>query len=148
MPAIIRHATIDDVEQLAPLFDDYRQFYGQPPDPLLAYNFLADRFRNRESIILIAESSGRLLGFTQLFPSFSSVKAGRTFILNDLFVTPGARRKGIAQALMAKAVQIGRSHGAARLGLSTARSNEYAQKLYESQGWKRDDLFLHYTFEL
>jgi ribosomal protein S18 acetylase RimI-like enzyme len=34
--------------------------------------------------------------------------------------------------------------GAARLELSTARSNKVAQALYESQGWVRDDVFFVY----
>ncbi|MDA3858006.1 MAG: GNAT family N-acetyltransferase, partial [Roseovarius sp.] len=89
-----------------------------------------------------------LVGFTQLFPSFSSVSASRTFVLNDLFVVPEARRKGVAQALLAKAVQVGRALGVASLSLSTARANEQAQKLYESQGWKQDDFFLHYSLAL
>ncbi|GAB3035545.1 hypothetical protein GCM10027285_18410 [Oleiagrimonas citrea] len=114
----------------------------------LAHAFLAERIQREESLILVAELSDRLAGFTQLYPSFSSVDASRTFILSDLFVAPEARRKGVAQALLAKAVQVARTRGAASLSLSTARANQQAKKLYGSQGWKQDDFFLHYNLAL
>lgn len=148
MSVTVRYATIEDLEQLVPLFDGYRQFYGQESDVLLAHDFLAERFRHQESVILVAESSRQMVGFTQLFPSFSSVRASRIFILNDLFVVPEARCQGVAQALLTMAAQAGRALGAVRLSLSTARTNEQAQKLYELQGWKRDETFLYYTLAL
>jgi len=149
MTVIIRYATIDDLEDLVPLFDGLRQFYEQPSDLALAREFLSERFRHQESVVLVAEdSSGRLVGFTQLYPSFSSIRANRIFVLNDLFVAPDARRQGVAQALLKKTAQVGQSLGAVRLSLSTARTNEQAQSLYESQGWKRDDVFLSYTLAL
>jgi GNAT superfamily N-acetyltransferase len=149
MSIAVRYATIEDLEQLAPLFDGYRQFYGQASDLRLAAEFLSERFRHQESLILVAvATSGTLVGFTQLFPSFSSVRASRTYVLNDLFVAPDARRQGVARMLLAKAADTARALGAIRLSLSTARSNEEAQKLYESQGWKRDEVFLYYALAL
>lgn len=149
MPIITRYATIEDLEQLVPLFDGYRQFYGQEPDLGLARKFLSERFQHQESVVLVAERpSGNLVGFAQLYPSFSSVRASRTFVLNDLFVAPESRRKGVAKALLTKATHAGHALGAVRLSLSTARANEPAQSLYASQGWKRDDVFLYYTLAL
>jgi GNAT superfamily N-acetyltransferase len=148
MSVVVRQAAIEDVQQLAPLFDSYRQFCGETADVRLAQAFLAERFQHQESLILVAELYQHLVGFTQLFPSFSSVSASRTFVLHDLFVVPEARRKGVAQALLAKAVQVGRALGVASLSLSTARANGQAQQLYESQGWKQDDFFLHYSLAL
>lgn len=148
MSVTIRQATIEDLEPLVPLFDSYREFYGQTSDVHLARRFLADRFRHQESVVLVAESAGRLIGFTQLFPSFSSVSASRTYVLNDLFVVPEARRRGVAEALIGKAAELGRALGAVRLSLATGRSNEAAQKLYESLGWKKDDAFYYYSLVL
>ncbi|MGH8432239.1 MAG: GNAT family N-acetyltransferase [Solimonas sp.] len=144
-----RQATVHDIEQVVPLFDAYRQFYGQPPDPGMARSFLLERFRHQQSVIfLAADAAGQGLGFTQLFPSFSSVRASRTYVLNDLFVAPSARRQGVAALLLDKAAEFGRSVGAVRLSLATALDNAPAQKLYEASGWKADDMFRYYNLLL
>lgn len=145
----IRLASIDDVEHIVPLFDAYRRFYGQPSDTALARSFLTERLMHKQSIIFLATgAAGACIGFTQLFPSFSSASASRIFILNDLFVTPGERRKGIATALLEEAAAFGRTTGAARLFLATALDNEGAHKLYESIGWKREESFCYYSLSL
>src|SRR3546814_14720475 len=93
----IRQATHLDVDVLAPLFDGYRQFYGQPADLARARGFLAERIHHRESLILLARDEyGEGLGFTQLYPLFSSVRPVRTWVLNDLFVASSARWQGVA----------------------------------------------------
>jgi hypothetical protein len=92
----VRQASVTDLEALVPLFDGYRQFYGKPSDIPLARAFLLERFEHNQSVIFIAtQPDGSAVGFTQLYPSFSSVSAARTFLLNDLFVAPAARRSGV-----------------------------------------------------
>lgn len=145
----VRHATIHDLETLAPLFDAYRQFYGQPADLDLARSFLAERYQHHESVLLLAlDEQGRGIGFVQLYPLFSSVRAARRYLLNDLFVQPEARRSGVAAALLQAAAAHGRAMGVAGLSLSTALDNEPAQRLYESLGWQRDRQFCEYSLAL
>jgi ribosomal protein S18 acetylase RimI-like enzyme len=140
-----RQAESRDLDAVAALFDAYRQFYEMPADLALARSYLDERFHRNESVILIAED-GRddIVGFTQLYPAFCSVLADRTFVLYDLFVTPAARGTGAGRALMEAAESHARENGAARLMLQTARTNAIGQSLYESCGWKRDDLFYVY----
>jgi ribosomal protein S18 acetylase RimI-like enzyme len=142
----VGHAELSDLDALVPLFDAYRHFYEQSADLDLARDFLRERLSNRDSVIFIARSDGKALGFTQLYPSFSSTRARRIFILNDLFVRPETRGAGVAESLLAAAVEFARDAGALRLTLSTARSNLPAQRLYERLGWIRDDVFLTYNF--
>jgi len=144
----VRQAVLSDLEALAPLFDNYRQFYGRPSDLQAATDFLSARFNHGESVLFIGHEGNKAIGFTQLYPSFSSVSLARTFVLNDLFVCEHARRKGVASKLMSAAVDYAGSLGAVRVSLSTATSNEAAQKLYESSGWKRDEQFLVYHFAI
>jgi len=145
----IRQATILDLDTLAPLFDGYRQFYRQPADLARARDFLAERFRHHESLILLArDEHGAGLGFTQLYPLFSSVRTVRTWLLNDLFVAATARRQGVASALLKAAAEHAHALGAASLSLSTALDNAPAQALYESLGWQRDHQFCEYTLTL
>lgn len=139
---LVHQATVEDIDQLALLFDGYRQFYGKPSDPDAAREFLLERFRHYQSVIFLAHTAaGDAVGFTQLFPSFSSVSMARTFILNDLFVAPVARRSGVAAMLLASAAQYARSVGAIRITLTTAIDNTTAKALYLSQGWQQDEAF-------
>ena len=149
MACAIRQATIHDLDQLVPLFDSYRQFYSKPSDLTLARTFLTERFQHNQSVIFIAlNSEGNGIGFVQLYPSFSSVRAARTFVLNDLFVAPDWRRHRVARQLMQAAVDYSRAVGAVRMSLSTALTNTAAQALYESCGWQRDQTFCEYQLTL
>jgi ribosomal protein S18 acetylase RimI-like enzyme len=145
----VRAATSADLERVAALFDAYRHFYGQSAAPELAREFIAQRFRLGESIILLAETDGAgVIGFSQLYPSFCSVLAGPILVLYDLFVAPEARRRGAGRALLRAAARHAAETGAVRMDLATARTNAAAQALYESLGWVRDDVFLHYSLAI
>ena len=145
----VRRASLADVELVAPLFDAYRQFYERTPDLTLAREFLRERLQREQSVIFLAlRSDGSAAGFTQLYPSFSSASAQRIFILNDLFIDPSARRRGVGQRLLDAAAEFGRSEGAIRLTLSTAHTNTAAQALYEAHGWRRDEVFRSYHLAL
>jgi len=142
---IIRAATIRDVPEVAGLFDAYRQFYGRPADLPLAESFIRQRIGNHESIMLVAENKGIINGFCQLYPTFCSVSAASIYILYDLYVAPHVRKSGTGRALLLFAEQLAVKNGISRIDLSTARTNYVAQLLYESLGWKRDELFLTYS---
>jgi GNAT superfamily N-acetyltransferase len=145
----VRQATISDLELIVPLFDAYRQFYRKPGDTDLARRFLRERFQHSESIIFFAQrEDGSAVGFTQLFPSFSVLAAARIFILNDLFVSPDARRRGVGSLLLDAAARFGRAVGAVRLTLSTEVTNKKAQGLYEKEGWTRQTEFYSYDLSL
>jgi ribosomal protein S18 acetylase RimI-like enzyme len=147
-PVTIRLAALPDLPAVAALFDAYRQFYEQPADAALALQFIGDRIRNRESVILVAQAadaSGALVGFCQLYPGFCSVIAQPIYTLYDLYVAPDARKTGAGRALMQAAHAHAQANGFARLDLSTARTNHAAQALYESLDWVRDDVFLVYN---
>lgn len=137
-------ATPDDVGAVAPLFDAYRQFYGKPADGEAARRFLFARLSKDESVLFMARVEGKVAGFVNLYPVFSSVNLTRQWILNDLFVAPEARKLGVGRALMERARQLAEATQANGLALETAIDNHAAQKLYESLGWKRDQEFYRY----
>lgn len=134
----IRRATDADIARVAPLFDAYRSFYGQPPDIARADAFLRERLARGESALLLAERDGEALGFTQLYPLFSSVRTARLWLLNDLFVADSARRQGVARGLLDAAAAFAREQGAAGLMLETGRDNHPARALYRAAGWNED----------
>jgi ribosomal protein S18 acetylase RimI-like enzyme len=145
---LVRQAVWKDLGTVAILFDGYRQFYDQHSDLAAALGFLKARFEHGQSTIFLAESDGQAVGFTQLYPSFSSVSMARVFVLNDLYVIPTARRLGVGQSLLNAAAVHAKQLGAVRLSLTTAVVNQSAQALYESQGWGRDQMFYAYHLAL
>lgn len=149
MSITITRATLDDIDAVAPLYDAYRRFYHQPPDPELARSFLSGRLQHDESVVFLARhADGRAAGFTQLFPMFSSVRAMRVWVLNDLYVDAAARRQGVGEALLAAARDFARDDGAIRLELETMPDNHAAQSLYRAQGWRQYDQTLRFHLPL
>lgn len=144
----LRLALPGDLPLLVPLFDAYRQFYRQPPDPARAERFLRERLERSESVIFLALEEGEAAGFVQLYPSFWSVAACRSWILNDLYVAPGFRGSGVGRALLERARAHAEGTGAGGMSLATQRDNRTAQRLYEALGWLRDEEFFHYELEL
>lgn len=136
----------EHVKAVSTLFDLYRQFYQREADPALARKFIGDNIRKERSIIFLAlDSNNEALGFTQLYPGWSSVSTSPIWILNDLYVSGAARRRGVGQALMEAARQLASKTRTPRIDLITAVDNHDAQALYESLGYKRDMDFYRYS---
>lgn len=144
----VRLATAVDLDALAPLFDGYRQFYGQPGDATAGRAFLEARLRQHESVILLASLMDQAVGFCQLYPIFSSVSMRRAWLLNDLFVDSRMRGQGVGEALLDAAAAHGSASGAAWLMLQTAHDNTPAQRLYARAGWHHDQHFQSYILDL
>ena len=143
-----RLAESNDLDQLADLFDQYRQFYECRPDLSAAKNWIAENFERERSTIFTADDGYQLIGFTQLYPALCSVDLVDYFVLYDLFVAPSARRQGIARALMNAASEWAKAQGAARLDLETARDNHPGQALYRDLGYELDEIFLKFSLDL
>lgn len=150
MTTDLRRATTADLDDLAPLFDAYRQFYGQAPDLDAARRFLAARLHAGDSTLLLARrgADGPALGFAQLYPSFSSVACRPILILNDLYVHAGGRGLGVGRALLEACRDAARAAGAARLVLETGDDNRRAQALYEAFGFRPASGFVAYTLPI
>jgi len=139
-------ATLDTLEDLIGLFDAYRVFYGQESDLEAARAFLLERFLLRESVVFLAYSSGAAVGFTQLYPLFSSTAMKRIWLLNDLYVIPELRGQRVGEALIKWALEHAKLSGAARVELATAHTNLSGQKLYERMEFeRRDTVFRSYV---
>lgn len=144
----ITTATLSDLDELSMLFDGYRKFYKQPSDPEAGREFIKERIIKDQSVCLICRNkTGKAIGFTQLYPSFSSVSMQRVWILNDLYVDAQHRSCGVGKALLLQAQEFARESGSKGLTLETATDNP-AQHLYEALGWKKDNAVFHYTWEV
>ncbi|XDD46855.1 GNAT family N-acetyltransferase [Leptospira sp. WS39.C2] len=145
----IRQANYQDISKLAELFDLYRQFYGQKSNLAGASRYLIDRMEHNQSIIFLAEepNTGNLVGFTQLYPVFSSISMQRSYILNDLYVKSENRKQGIAKLLIHEAKSFTKFFQGKGLELSTSMNNKDARALYEKEGFVQETEFLSYFWK-
>lgn len=142
-------ASLGDLDDLTPLFAAYLTFYEVPKPAAQVRQFLADRLDQSDSVLLVArDDEGEAQGFIQLYPIFNSLELRPAYLLNDLFVSPTARRQGVARALMEAARAHAESTGACGLQLETAKTNQAGQALYEKLGYVRDQLFYTYWLAL
>ncbi len=144
----VLRADLEHLEEASRLFDQYRVFYQAASDLEAAREFIQERCQNKDSVIFVSRNNQEIVGFTQLYPSFSSISMKKIWILNDLFVAEQHRKKGVAKSLMHAAKDFARETGAVRLVLSTQMSNVVGQSLYESLGYVRDKDFYHYSLSL
>ena len=151
-PTMITQANLDDLEQVAVLFDLYRQFYEEEADLDLARQYIEQRMQTQSSVIFIAwDKAGadkKAIGFTQLYATYCSVEASTIWVLYDLFVDSSQRNQGVGRALMNRAKAMALESGASRIDLETAVDNISAQGLYETLGYKRDSDFYKYSLAL
>ncbi len=143
----VRKAEIMDIDNVARLFDLYRIFYNQESNLEAAENFITQRIQRRDSIILIAEMGKELLGFAQIYHSFSSVSMQPLYILNDLFVMEDYRNMKVGENLLVAIQNLASRTGQKEVILETAIDNP-AQKLYERLEWHKNVEHLHYYWKV
>lgn len=135
----VKRIALSEANLVFELFDKYRQFYKQPSDMILAETFINQRLSNNESVIFVAIDGDNPVGFTQLYPKYSSVRASKNWILNDLYVESSHRKTGVGRALIEKAMEFAKSQGATFVRLETAVDNYAAQHLYEAIGFIKQE---------
>jgi GNAT superfamily N-acetyltransferase len=144
----IEQATIDHLDRLAILFDQYRVFYEKQSDMKAATEFLRQRIEANESVIFVSfDEANVMTGFTQLYPLFSSTRMKRLWLLNDLFVDVAFRGKGFSVALIERAKEHCRQTGGCGLILETAKSNTMGNKLYPRAGFTLDSDHNYYSWD-
>jgi GNAT superfamily N-acetyltransferase len=143
----ITKATVADVSVIVPLFDAYRCWYHQTSDVKAATEFLNERLQNEQSVIFIAWKEDDAVGFTQLYPIFSSVSMRTAWLLNDLYVDSSVRKEGVGTKLLDAAKAFGAEQKSKWLMLQTGADNKTAQSVYEKHGWVRESDFF-YTLSL
>lgn len=144
----VKKCQYEDIDALVNLFDAYRVFYNMDSDKKSAKLFLSERIKNNESTIFVSEDeSGVLNGFVQLYPIFSSTRMQRLWLLNDLFVEPLQRGKGISRKLIQQAKQLCIESASCGMILETAKTNDIGNKLYPSEGFQLDSDHNYYSWE-
>ncbi|MCJ2376411.1 GNAT family N-acetyltransferase [Vibrio sp. ZSDZ34] len=142
-------ASITEIDDLAFLFGQYMEFYKQPLNPKGFREYLIERLNNQDATVYIAyENEDKPVGFILNYHSFSSLSLGKVIVLNDLFVVPNCRGKGVASALIDCSVSLAKSTGAVCVELGTAKDNRLAQALYEKIGFVKDTKYYSYSLSV
>jgi GNAT superfamily N-acetyltransferase len=137
----IAPVSVERYEDLLPLIAAYQRFYeveeiDEERNRAFFRRFLAP---SEDGLLLGARADDRFLGYACLYWHFSSLSAEEAVLMNDLFVEPDARGRGVGRALIEAAAEVARERGAAYLEWSTAPSNHTAQRLYDSTGAERSE---------
>jgi GNAT superfamily N-acetyltransferase len=137
-----------DLADLLPLMRGYCDFYETDPSDeallVLARALIEEPLREGVQLIARRVDTAEPLGFATVFWMWSTTRAARIAIMNDLFVAPGARRLGVGEALIAGSLDVARERGAALLQWQTAPDNRIAQALYERVGGVRESWYDYY----
>jgi GNAT superfamily N-acetyltransferase len=144
----IRPARVDELEEMLPLIRAYCEFYEtEPNDDGLRHMFTTLINEPSQGTVFIARDGGRAVGFASIDWKWSSLKAARIGFLEDLFVDPEVRGKGIADALIAACAERCRELGLPALQWETQPDNLRAQQVYNRTG-AESELLLEYDLRL
>jgi GNAT superfamily N-acetyltransferase len=144
----VRPARTDEIEEMLPLIRAYCEFYEtEPDDEGLRSMFETLINEPSQGAIFIARDGGKAVGFATLDWKWSSLKAARIGYLEDLFVDPQARGRGIADALIEVCAARCRELGMPAMEWLTAPDNHRAQKVYDRTG-AESGTYMEYDLEL
>lgn len=142
---VIRRARADDVDALARLLKESAEHQGAP-DALCvdAADLLREGFGTSPRFhALVAEADGTLVGLALYTFTFSTWTSINGVHLEDLYVAPAWRRRGLAHTLMRELAAIARSHDCRRMRWFVLRSNTGARRFYDSIGAETLDDWLY-----
>jgi ribosomal protein S18 acetylase RimI-like enzyme len=141
---VISTPAVNDLAELAGLYEAYRAFYACAPDPDAARSFVRARVAAGDTQFFLAREDGAAVGFVHLTPAWDTLNMQAMWSLDDLYVAPEARRAGIGSALLERAEEHARATHASRITLSTAHTNADAQRLYLKHRYVLDEKFRYY----
>jgi len=135
---LVRPAERKDRPQLLDLIEGYFAFY-RTPFATSKVEALLDLLEQDSGlgVQLVAEADGRLQGFASLYACVDTLVADRILVMNDLFVDPSLRNRGIGAALFDASLAYATAHRYARLDWVTAQDNRNAQRFYDRHGGRR-----------
>jgi GNAT superfamily N-acetyltransferase len=127
--------TAAELPDVAKVFDQYRQHYGEPVVPGQALAWLAQHTRSGMLTIFAAHLGEDLAGIATTIAVPASLRLGCFWQLRDLYVLPEARRHGAARELLSAVRGAASAAGAIRVSIQTESGNAAAHNLYHTSGF-------------
>lgn len=136
MSLVIRPAAPADIPAVADLLRASAVDQGSASSLVVdVESLLRDGFGEQPRFyLLVAESDGGLAGVALYFFNYSTWISTRGLYLEDLYVAPAFRRRGVARELMRRLARVAREEGCGRFQWSVLLSNQSAIRFYESIG--------------
>ena len=136
MPLTIRSAAAADVPLVLRFIRDLAEYERLPHEVVATEPLLRETLFGPEpgAEVLLAEVDGEPAGFALFFHNFSTFLGRRGLYLEDLFVRPEARGRGVGRALLARLAAIARARGCGRFEWSVLDWNEPAIGFYRALG--------------
>ena len=138
MTVSVRHLTspsVNEVEAVAAIFDQYRVHYGETADVEQSAHWLRENLGAGRLQAFVAEDRARLVGFATTIQMPASLRLSHFWQVRDLFVLPQHRRHGIGGALLRVVRTAALESGALRLIVQTEEENDPALALYAETGF-------------
>jgi GNAT superfamily N-acetyltransferase len=130
----IREAVSDEVERMLGMYEWLFESPGYVPpgwEPDRGREALKEAITSDESVVLVAEHRGELLGFASGYLELNSVRFGQRCWVEDLAVSPEHRSEGVGGRLLDAVADWARERGATHLELDTGLDRTEAQRFYE-----------------
>lgn len=133
---MIRRAAGRDAAGLALLLRALNSEPGLHPERITAQGVTRDLIGDARVVMLVAEEEGALLGFVSGHPYYDSGESRWGYIMNDLYVTPEARRQGLGRALVAALAAEAAQDGGQYLWWDADGGDELALAFHRALGAK------------
>ncbi|NOU73833.1 GNAT family N-acetyltransferase [Paenibacillus sp. LMG 31458] len=141
MPLIVRDAEPDDENSLTELMYEYIVGFYQKPRPAdgKIHKLIQTLLEKQLGIQFVAEQDGKLVGFATLYFAFSTMKAEKITIMNDLYVIEPLRGSEVESELFLECQGYSKDQGYAYMSWITAPDNKRAQHFFEKMGGVQGD---------
>ncbi|OME87818.1 GNAT family N-acetyltransferase [Paenibacillus sp. FSL A5-0031] len=147
MSFLIRNAEPNDLHNLTVLMYEYIVGFYQNPKPPVEkiHNLIQTLFDQQNGVQFVAEKNGELVGFATLFFTFSTMKADKITVMNDLFVIEQFRGTDVESQLFSACQNYSHNHGYASMTWITSSDNKRAQIFFEKMNAVKGKDWVHYS---
>lgn len=137
-----------DIPTILDLIRELAEFERAPDSATATPDLMYDALFGPKAVAhaIMAEDDAGTLGFALYFFNFSTWTGRRGLYLEDFYVRPVARGRGVGRMLFARLAAIAQECGCARMDLSVLDWNENAIRFYDRQGGTPLDDWTHYRF--
>ena len=146
----VRRAGPADADRFVAMVDALAEYERMPgPDPEARQRLVHDAWAREPPRfhVFLAEQDGATLGMAMVYETYSSHQALPTLYLEDLFVLPDARRRGVARALFQTLAAEATRRGCGRMDWQVLDWNRLAIDFYDRLGARHRGDWLNYRLE-
>jgi ribosomal protein S18 acetylase RimI-like enzyme len=130
----VRQATAEDATEIARLLHDFNLEYDEPtPDVATLADTVRRLLEESEIVVMLAGDGPDGLSLFRFRPALWA--AGPETYLQELYVAPALRGRGIGRCLLEETLEYARAAGASGIDLNTGETDTAARNLYESMGF-------------